>query len=249
MTNSGKTNEFLRAQLGFCVVWVLLRKTKSKNNVIQELEQRPFTPSSTWIWNNRDSSLNSFFHWHPGPQRVIERSPRLPGHCVRTAEGFQSCKWEYHMSHQARINIVWVYCVIGVASVSDASAGGRVTAQVHAVWRGDAISCHKSYAMFSEPKRINLVLKNTTGCLVWLLLDFLIYSLYWDFSTYRWKFLLQQRSSKTIRTQSVGFFPLMKSLSPLPAKEDLFVRSNSHTLLLNPWPVFTCAVQGSSVFI
>lgn len=37
------------------------------------------------------------------------------------------------MSHQARINIVRVYCVIGVASVSDTSGCGRVTAQVHAV--------------------------------------------------------------------------------------------------------------------
>lgn len=101
VTNSGKMNEFLKAQLGFCVVWVLLRKTKAKNNVIQELEHRPLILTSTWIANNRDSSLNSFFHWHPGPQRVIECSPRLPGHWVRTAGGFQPSRWECHMSHQA----------------------------------------------------------------------------------------------------------------------------------------------------
>lgn len=129
--SNGKMNEFLRAQSGFCAVWVPLRNTKAKNNIISELEPRPFTLPSAWISNNGDSfpsssshdllpkqraeqvplssahlpmlALNVInpFYWCPGPQRITQGSLWLPGQRVCRAEGFQSSRWECCTSHQA----------------------------------------------------------------------------------------------------------------------------------------------------
>lgn len=80
-------------------------------------------------------------------KHITQGGLRPPSLCVPTKEGFQSSRWECHMSHQAWINIVQVYCVIGVASVSDISECGRVTAQVHGVWRSNAVSSNITRVM------------------------------------------------------------------------------------------------------
>lgn len=184
-------NELLRAQLEFCVVWVPLRNAKTIGNwnpdlplLLQLGYQIIGTPSQVHLPMicSQNGGLNRC-HWPVATcpslllmwstpavaahiqKRVTWSSLRLPGQGGGAAEGFQSGRWECLMSRQAWINIVQVYCAVGVASVSDTSGCGRVTAQVHAVWRGNAISYKygKGYVMFSEPKRINLVLKNTAG--------------------------------------------------------------------------------------